>query len=273
MMRSLQDLEKYRLDATDGEIGRVKDVYFDDSAWVVRYLVVDTGSWLSSRKVLISPISIGRPDWVGHALKVSISRQQVKDSPSIDTDKPVSRQNEEQYLGYYGYPYYWGGAGMWGAGLYPYEMAPGYAAVGADQAARERDEQIWLRTEEARHRNDDPHLRSCKALDGYRIRAADGEIGHVAGYLIDDETWAVRFLIIDTSNWWAGHKVLVACDWITDVSWVERTVSIDLTRKAVKEAPPYDPDTPWSGQHDASLYAHYGRAGYWAGRAKLEPRL
>src|SRR5664279_428506 len=124
MLRSMNDLEDCVIHATDGSIGQVKDLYFDDKAWVIRYLVVDTGSWLSSRNVLISPIAIGHPNWTEKVLPVSITKEQVKNSPSIDTDKPVSRQHEMRYLGYYGYPLYWGGAGLWGGGMYPYIMMP-----------------------------------------------------------------------------------------------------------------------------------------------------
>jgi hypothetical protein len=270
MLRSMQELEKFAISASDGVIGRVKDCYFDDDAWTVRYLVVDTGSWLSSRKVLISPISVSHPNWVGETLQVGITRKQLRDSPNIDTDKPVSRQYEQQYLGYYGYPYYWGGAGLWGAGIYPYAMAPGYAGYGPEGVAREREEQVWLLAEQARHRNDDPHLRSCKEVNGYHVHAVDGEIGHVAGYLIDDQTWAVRYIIVDTSNWWVGHKVLIAHEWIREVEWAGRTVSIDLTRQAVRDAPHYDPAIPWSSRMDLSLYQHYGRTGYFAGRTETE---
>jgi len=119
MLSSMEDLEHYAIRATDGAIGQVKDFYFDDEAWVIRYLVVDTGTWLSSRKVLISPIAIGEPNWAEKILPVSITKEQVKNSPDIDTDKPVSRQHERRYLGYYGYPYYWGGGGPWGDEIYP----------------------------------------------------------------------------------------------------------------------------------------------------------
>ena len=111
MLRSMKDLEDYAIRATDGTIGHVKDFHFDDKAWGIRYLVLDTGTWLSSRKVLISPIAIGHPDWAGKILPVSITKEQVKNSPDIDTDKPVSRHNEIRYRGYYGYPFYWGGPG------------------------------------------------------------------------------------------------------------------------------------------------------------------
>lgn len=273
MLRNTKALENYAISATDGQIGHVKDFYFDDDAWVIRYFVVDAGSWLSSRKVLISPISVQHPNWQEQTLPVSITKEQVRNSPNIDTDKPVSRQHEEQYLGYYGYPYYWGGGGMWGDGLYPYAMVPGYAGFGVDWAQREREERAYLRAEQARHRNDDPHLRSCKAVTGYHIHATDGEIGHVAGYLVDDETWALRYIVVDTSNWWVGHRVLVAPEWITGVHWTDETVSVNLTRESLKNAPPYDPEKTWSRQLDMSLYRHHGRTGYWAGNTVLETEV
>ena len=273
MLRSMKDLEHYAISATDGHIGHVKDFYFNDDDWVIRYLVVDTGSWLSSRKVLISPISVHHPNWLERTLPVLITKEQVKNSPNIDTDKPVSRQNEEQFMGYYGYPYYWGGAGMWGDGVYPYAMAPGYAGHGVDRVQREREIEACLCAERARHRNDNPHLRSCKAVTGYHLHAHDGEIGHVAGYLIDDETWAIRYIIVDTSNWWIGHKVLIAPEWISGVDWSIETVSVTLSRESVKGATAYDPNMKWSRELDLSLYQHYGRTGYWAEIADLETQI
>lgn len=266
MLRNLKDLENYKISATDGEIGHVKDFYFEDDTWVVRYFVVETGTWFASRKVLISPISVHQPDWVTGTLPVSISKEQVRSSPDFDSDKPVSRQNEEQYLGYYGYPYYWDGMGMWGAGLFPYAMAPGFIGYGVDRVERERQLEAYLRDERARHRNDDPHLRSCNAVTGYHIDATDGEIGHVSGFLVDDETWAIRYLVIDTSNWWLGHKVLIAPPWIQGVHWSDQTVSVDLSRESIKSAPPYDPAAEWSRDQDQTLYQHHRRTGYWADR-------
>lgn len=265
MLRTTKDLTHYTIEATDGDIGHVKDLYFDDDAWVVRYLVVDTGSWLSSRKVLISPISIHQPDGIDKTLPVAITKDQVRNSPGIDTEQPVSRQNEEDTLGYYGYGNYWGGAGMWGGGMYPYAMVPGYAGFGIDRAEREREMAAGLRAEQARHRNDDPHLRSCKAVEGCHIRAKDGEIGHVAEYLVDEHTWAIRYLVVDTSNWWMGHQVLIAPEWISGVHWADKTVSVSLSREAVKRAPAYDPTMAWNPELEHNLYQHYGRTGYWSG--------
>lgn len=270
MLRSLKDLEHYTVSATDGEIGHVKDFYFDDDAWAVRYFVVDAGTWLTSRKVLISPVSVHHPDWLTRTLPVSISKQQVRNSPNIDTDMPVSRQNEVEFQGYYGYPSYWGGEGLWGDGLYPYALAPGYPGYGMDREERERELEAWLRDERARHRNDDPHLRSCNAVTGYHLQAIDGEIGHVAGFLVDDGTWAIRYLVVDTSNWWLGHKVLVAPRWIKGVHWADSTVIVDLSREAIRNAPAYDPKAVWSREQDESLYMHYGRSVHWPAEPRRE---
>ena len=263
MLRNTKDIEKYAIGATDGNVGQVKDFYFDDHAWVIRYLVVDTGSWLLSRKVLISPISIRNPDWAAQTLPVAITKEQVRSSPAIDTDRPVSRQHEMQYLGYYGYSPYWGGAGLWGAGMYPYGMYPGGAGFGLDGAGREQVNDEYARAERARHKDEDPNLRSCHAVTGYHIHATDGEIFHVQSMLIDDATWAIRYIVVDTSNWWLGHQVLIDPQWIKDVSWAEQRVSVDLSRASVKDAPPYDSANELDRKWESDLYYHYKRPQYW----------
>ena len=264
MLRSIKDLEGYAVGATDGPIGHVKDFYFDDQSWVVRYLVVDAGDWLSSRKVLISPIAIGRTDWTESLLHVSITKEQVKNSPDIDTERPVSRQHEMQYSGYYGYPYYWGG------GMYPNVMMPGYGGFGSPQAIRSEEQNAYARAESDRSQSEDTHLRSCQAVMKYHVHASDGDLGHVEGMLVDDETWAIRYLIVNTSNWWLGHQVLIAPQWIDDLNWSDSKVSVKMTRQAIKDAPAYEPATPLNRAQETGLHEHYGRAGYWAEDARRE---
>lgn len=264
MLRSTNDLKNSAVGATDGEIGHVKDFFFDDERWVVRYLVVETGDWLYSRKVLISPMAVRSPNWAEKILPVALTREQVKNSPDIDTDRPVSRQHEMLYTGYYGYPYYWGGAGLWGGGLYPDMMLPGYGGYGAPGALQMQDAEAAAQAAAARHESDDPHLRSCAAVKGYQIHATDGDIGHVQGFLVEDGSWAVRYLIVDTSNWWFGHQVLIAPQWIKDVSWSRSTVAVELTRQAVKDAPPYDATVLLDRKQELQIYAHHRRTGYWA---------
>jgi len=264
MLRNVKDMVGFAIEATDGALGHVRDFYFDDEAWVIRYLVIETGSWLSHRKVLVSPYSIGEPNWSAEKLPVRLTRDQVRASPSIDTDKPVSRQYELDFGGYYGYPNYWGSTGLWGAGYYPGTMSTGMGYGGvvservAEQGHRKRMEHVA-----AQRSNDDPHLRSCNAVIEYHIHATDGDVGHVQGMLVDEKSWAIRYLVINTSNWWLGHEVLIAPEWITEVSWLKRTVMVDLSRRAIKESPHWNPALLPDRPQEALVYQHYGRKGYW----------
>ena len=255
MLRTYVELQDYRIGATDGTIGHVRDCYFDDVAWVVRYLIVDTARWFSGRQVLISPISLGTPDTLTREFPVALTRAQVRGSPGVDTAKPVSRQHEMQYLDYYSYPYYWGGLGFWGGGYYPSDL------VAANHVDTRPDREAL---------NADPHLRSCDAVLRYRISASDGEIGHVEGYLVDTDTWAIRYLVVATSNWLLGHRVLVSPLWIERISWIESYVVVDLTREAVRNAPRYAAGVPLERADEAAMYRYYERDGYWAAEP---PRL
>lgn len=259
MLRNVDKLEGMTIGATDGTIGKVTDFYFDDEAWVVRYMIVDTSKWLGDRKVLISPYAIGKSNWAGDTIAVNVSREQVKNSPGIDSEKPVSRQFETSYTRYYQYPYYWGGMGLWGAANYP--------GVWQDSAGNlpYQNYQGRLRAPTNGSNDADPHLRSCNAIKGYHIRAEDGEIGHVQGFVLDDASWSVRYLIVNTSNWWMGHQVLVSPEWITDIDWTESVVTVDLKRQAIKDAATYDPKAPFSREAEIGIYGHYGRIGYWEG--------
>lgn len=252
MLRNMQELKNYTIGAIDGEVGKVADFFFDDQSWVIRYLVVDTGSWLTSRKVLISPYSLQAADWEHKRLPVRITREQVKHSPDIDTEKPVSRQHEMAYADYYRYPYYWGGSGFWGNGMY-FPIEP----MRSDEA------EAYAQAERARDQSDDPHLRSCKAVVGYHIHASDGDIGHVQGMLVDEEGWAIRYLVVETSNWWMGHQVLIPPEWITDVSWEDSKVTINLTRQTIQNSPRYESSADLNRSLELELYSHYGRANYW----------
>jgi hypothetical protein len=272
MLRSMKDMEGYTIGATDGGIGHVKDFYFDDEAWVIRYLVVETGAWLSSRRVLISPIAINQPNWSEKSFPAEITQEQVKNSPNIDTDKPVSRQHEMAYSGFYRYPYYWGGGGLWGNGVYPGMTRSGVGPGGMSEslAARPRKSSAEVEAEAKRRQHDDPHLRSGNAIVKYDVHATDGDIGHVQGLLIDERSWAIRYLIVNTSNWWVGHEVLIAPQWIEGVSWNDRNVSVSLTRDAVRSSPAHTPGTRTERDEETRIHDHYGRPGYWACEVQLQ---
>jgi hypothetical protein len=258
MLINSKKLNGFSVHAEDGELGTVRELYFDDDTWTVRYLVVETGGWLGGRSVLISPISVLNADWQARELNVALTKNQVESSPDVDTHKPFSRQHESAYLGYYGYPTYWGGPLMWGPSSYPSglllaePLLTDPAAVAADAVSKV---------------SSDSHLRSSDAVEGYHIAAADGEIGHVDAFLVDDETWAIRYVEVATRNWWPGKKVLISPAWIERVSWLESDVRVGLTREAIRSAPEYLEAAPVSREYEYQLYLHYGRPPYWVGES------
>lgn len=263
MLHNLKDLEGYTISATDGDIGRVKDFYFDDHAWGIRHIVVETGDWLASRKVLVSPHAIQYPDWSGKKLPVAITKGQVRHSPKIDTDKPISRQHESQHLSYYGYPHYWDDEGFWDKNLPPALLPTAAPIAKVERNARQNAEVSAMKAAQTQRRDNDPHLRSCKEVSGYNILATDGEIGHIDGFIIDEVNWAIRYLIINTSNWWLGHQVLIAPQWFKEVNWAKQTVSISLSRQSVMDAPVFSTIEALDRQFETDLYAHYQRSAYW----------
>ena len=248
MKYSIKHLKGYAIGTTDDDIGEVDDFYFDDESWTVRYLVAETGGWFSNRKVLISLFALGKVDLARERLNVALTKKQVEESPSIDTDKPVSRQHEASYSDYYRYPYYWGGPYLWGP-----ITAPRLAG-----AAQKRNEEARADREEA----NDLHLRSANKVSDYHIEATDGDIGHVEDFIVDGETWEIRYMVVDTTNWWAGKKVLVAPQWIGRVSWSDSKVYIDLPRETIKNGPEYHPDA-LNRKYEETLYDYYKRPKYW----------
>jgi hypothetical protein len=250
MLTNNKNLKGLVIRATDGEIGTVDQLYFDDQVWAIRYLTVETGNWLNGRKVLISPFSILQTDWKANRIDVSLTRKQVENAPDIDTHLPVSRQHEVAHFGYYGYPYYWDGPYMWGPLYMPNVAEP---MTQSQSAIAER----------INRESGDSHLRSTEAVAGYAIDAKDGAIGHVDRFIVDDESWAIRYLEIATKNWWPGKKTLLSPAWVERVSWEESKVFVAVTREAIKSSPEYVDNVPITREYENKLYFHYGRPPYW----------
>lgn len=254
MLKPASGFKGLTIAATDGDIGSVNDLYFDDLSWTIRYLVVDTGTWLPGRQVLISPLSVRRVD---DKILVDLTRNQVQNSPPVEADKPVNRQQEEAIARYYDQRYYWEGPYRWGLlaypGMPPVPTAPIPAdAMGEEMAARERETP-----------SGDPALRSSRDVTGYYIAALDGEIGHVDDFLVEDRAWAIRYLLVATRNWWPGKKVLISPEWIKTVSWADSQVQVDLRRDEIKAAPEYDPSRPFDREYESRLIEHHNRRKYW----------
>src|SRR5271170_3682930 len=215
----------FAIEASDGDIGTVRDFLFDDASWLVRWLVVDTGNWLSGRKILLPPSVLGRLYVKDSVFAVTLTKQQIKDSPNIDADRPVSRQIETSVNDYYGWSPYWG-SGFYMGG---YGYVPGSGMASPYLGARRREQEIA----EAQADRDDVHLRSVEAVTGYHIHARDGEIGHVEDFLIEDADWSIHYLVVDTKNWWFGKKVLVSPSSVRDIDWTDNLVNLNLQRQTV----------------------------------------
>lgn len=239
MLHDIKELEGCAVGATDGDLGTVKDLYFDDQRWAVRYLVVETGGWLSRRKVLVSPSAVRRVDLDNGVIDVRLTRQQVRDSPDFDADKPVSRQHEIDYYDFHGYPYYWHGTNLWGLMMYPMSSVepssrPPSAAACADDEPTADHGPLPGDGEAG-----DSHLRSTNDVIGHEAMASDGAIGSVRSFVFDDVSWAIRDVVVDTGNWLPGKRVLLSPERIQRISWPDRRVFVGMTRQEVRASPEY----------------------------------
>ena len=246
MLIKAKTINGFKLKGFDGEIGSVKEFYFDDQHWTIRYLITETGNWLTERQVLISPYALNDVNLVKKLIDIDLTKKQIEDSPTLDSDKPVSRQFEVSYYGYYGYPMYWGGSYMWGD-------YPNIIRNPEKWNKSKKEEKTW-----------DLHLRSTYDVSGHNIQANDGDIGHVSDFIIDDETWAIRYLIIDTKNWWPGKLVLVSPKWIERISWNEMKVFVNLSREKIRLSPEYTDESLINRNYEINLHLHYNRWGYWS---------
>ncbi len=245
MLMKFKTLKDYTLESLDGNIGKVKEFYFDDQYWAVRYLIVDTGNWLSDKQVLISPYQISSVNQEKETISINLTKNQIENSPSLDSDKPVSRQFELSYYGFYDMPTYWDGLYMWGSS--PYII---------------QDRKMQDQTTEGGN-SWDPHLRSSHEVSGYHIQASDNVIGHVENFIIDPGIWAIRYLIINTGNWLPGKKILVSTKWIEKVSWSESKIFINLLSEAIITSPEYTDEMLLTRDYETGLHHHYNLHGYW----------
>lgn len=251
MKRSIVSMTGYALKETDGEIGKVEDFYFDDQSWTIHYIIVKTGNWFSGKKVLISPAIIQKQDWGNKEFSVGLTQKQIENSPDIDTDKPVSRQQEEQLSSYYKWGGYWGddtyahGAGIFG--MMPDELYDNGNTPPENVPANNSE-------------NNDLHLRSTEEILGYNIHATDDQIGKVVDYIVDDTTWKINFLVIETGSWLDSRKVLIANKWIKEVNWDNSVVVVDITTEAVKGSPEFDESKAVNDTYERNLYDYYGRS-------------
>ena len=243
MLRSLKELLGYEILAQDGQIGEVKDFFFSDEDWTVRYLIVDTGPWILGREVLISPEALEQPVWASKTFPVNLTREEIKESPDVDLAKPVSREYEENLNQHYKWVTYWTTA--------PSAPArPLYFPINLFKDKEDKEIKS--------------HLRSAKELLKYKAKAKDGEAGSVKDFIIDDENWQLIHMVVDTSTWLESDKqILVALEWIDHIEVSNNMITLGLTQDAIKYSPPFDPTLPVNRQYEEVLYDYYGKPKYW----------
>jgi hypothetical protein len=225
MKHCLCSMIGYGIQAVDGDLGKVDDFYLDDTTWTIRYMVAETGNWLLARKVIVSLFALGKPKWKLQVLLVNLTKDQVRHSPDIDTDIPVSRQHEIKLHEYYQWPRYWEGGFGGPAGKPPYPVF----------------ENSLLQETFISERLNDPHLRSARQIVNYHIHATDGNIGHIEDFIVDDRNWAIHFLVVNTRKWLSGKIVLIPPKWIKSINWADASVHLDRSREEVKNSPDFDP--------------------------------
>jgi len=245
MLRVVSVLKGYAVDASDGRIGTVADFLFDDQTWKLRWLVADVGTWWTGQKVLIHPSAIAGIDHELRELDLSLTKERIKGSPDAREDVPVSRQIENKLNSYYGWDPLWAGSSYFGAGAMasPLLSPPllgqpsADASVGLDEG--------------------DPHLRSVTTVIGCHIHARDGNIGHLENFMVDDATWTIDYLIVDTKNWWLGKHVLLSPHAVKDISYLDHEIRLKVSRDQVKTSPPWDPVTEIEQAYQRRLHDHY----------------
>lgn len=259
MLNKAKILKNYKLNSLDGEIGKVKDLYFDDRTWAIQYLIVNTGNWLTGRQVLILPNSIVSINNEEEYININLTKSQIENSPSLDSDKPVSKQFQTEFRGYFGSPVAMTGLGYGGVGdTIPYIPIKNY------------DEKLLKNDNEANEW--DPNLRSTHNVSGYNIQALDDSIGHVDDFIIEDETWEIQYLEIDTKSWLFGRKVLISPKWIESVSWDESKVFLNLSCEEIKQSPEYAEAAIIDRDYETRLHKHYNRAAYWLDRQEVKDK-
>lgn len=252
MIHKAKEIEGFKVICLDGELGKVKDFFFDDKHWSIRYLIIETGNWLSGRHVLISPYALIEVNCDSKRIRINLTKMQIEASPSLKIDQTVSQQFEVKYYDYYSYPMYWGGLYMWG-------YTPNIVREDLKWKKAIEEQKMW-----------DSNLRSSQEVSGYYIQALDGEIGYVNDILFDDSSWAIRYLVVDTKHWWVEEKVLVSPNWIKQVSWEDAKVFVNFTCKDIKQSPGYSEKSLINQDYETLLHRHYEQAGFLINESAIQ---
>lgn len=250
MLYHASELRRCDIRATDGSIGDVHDLYFDDRFWTLRYFVVDTGNWLPGRKVLVAPEAVVSVDTEKKAVTVELTKTEVEDAPDMSSDLPVSRQMETALRQRYGWPEYWD---MAAAGVAAPPMIPPFVPEETLQGSDPKEDY-----------DSDPNLRSVREIEGYGLSTTDDEIGKVDDLLVDGDGWVIRYMVVKTGGWLSGRNVLIAPPWCQGISWSQRVLDLALSRESIESCPEYDPAMPITREYETRIHQHYRHEAYWS---------
>jgi len=261
MLKTVENLKGYSIQATDGEIGHIEDIYFEEDTWLVRYFVVNVGNWLIKDEVLLVPSAITGVNEDNEKLLVGLTREQVENSPDVETEMPISRQREIELFEHYGWDPYWdlpGTAGVHAAAYGTYPARPTAAGV-PTKKVEDKPAQTAVSETPPEPTTD---LRSSDEVIGYDVQAHDEETGHVEDFIVDTEHWVIRYMVVDTRDWLPGRKVIISPAWISGIGWARSEVYVSITQKAIENSPEYEPEA-LNRAYETRLYEHYGRTKYW----------
>lgn len=248
MKRNLNEVIGSLVQAKDGNIGEITDFYFDDHTWAIRYLVADLGALHRWRKVLLSPVAFKKSNWETKEFIVDLTKDQVSNSPDIDTKKPVSRQHERELHEYYDWPVYWniGGPPVFG-GLNTSFTPPPFIKV----------DEKGERVSSYNPKGNEPNLQSIKEVTGYAVQADDQTFGAVESFYVDDETWVISYTLVNSPKMMPGRKILISPHWIKDVSWMDEKIFLDLQLNAIKNCPEFDYSKNVDPEYESKMRDYY----------------
>ncbi len=256
MLRRIEHLYGYTVRATDGDIGKVRDAYFDDKRWVVRYLKVDTSLWQRGPRILISPAALVSPDWENKVLLLSLTREQIASSPQIDTERPITREEQAKLHEHYGWSAYWQKeSSTSGPGVIPFS--------GRLVDSHQVQEAVAPITADEQLSQGEAKLLSVGEVTGYNVFAQDSQVGILQGFLADDADWAIRYLVVDTKDWLSSGQILISTQWVTQIGWPGPRVHVDVGQESVRASPEYDENVVINREYETALYKNYDRLGYW----------
>ena len=246
MLYNFSELQKYVVKATNDEIGKVEDLYFEDTTWGIHYLVADTGNWLAENLVLLTPTKISEINEKERQVLFELSKKKIEDSPPVYQDKPVYRQKELEILDYYkDWPHYWA--------AFSQAPPPTMPVI----LARRKNKDSQKSSQDYEDQNN-AHLRSCQEVTNYNLHATDGKFGHVEDFLVNDQNWKIEFFVVDTKNWLPfSKKVLISPKWINKIIWASEEVKVNLAQDLIKNSPEYDHTKPILQEYIDVLYEYY----------------